>query len=530
MKRKIIVNKKIVIPALLILMLVVIGEVTYAYFTAGVEGNNEAKKAVAKTGIMSLQFDGTNIISLEGALPGAYHEIKFSVENTGTLETPYAIDFTEVTNTFVDKNDLVYQISSSNNGGKVEKWTILPSENKTIIPVAVISKGETQEYTLTIHFKETGDNQNDNQGKIFTGKVQVNNLSHSNYLAANVLSRNSISANTPEYKSVYDASKTSIYAMDDDLGTSYYFRGNVEKNYIDLGLTYKEPIELYTHKIFRTNIQADSLFETYADAELFCLLNYFDYNYDTEDDCKKDIVSYIKQAEDPLLFRITRINGDGSVRLIADDIVGVSQFNNLDYRLAKNVGYTYDNSEANIPDGTNSTIKTYLESWYNSYLSSLDNLIVNSVYCNDTSIISSLNHTNFTINAHGSYNRLKNSNPSLICPETTLNYGGKYIEKIGLLTVDEVLLAGVSDEKFSYYTHYLVENAMWFTQSAYSSSVANGDSDYSGAQLIYKVDYSGQINSANADYYAGVKPVFSLKNDVKVVSGDGTKSNPYKIF
>ena len=61
-----------------------------------------------------------------------------------------------------------------------------------------------------------------------------------------------------------------------------------------------------------------------------------------------------------MLWRIVRVNGDGTIRLIADGAIGNSKFNE-DYDDKKYVGYTYDNSSPNVQDGTNSTIKTYLE-------------------------------------------------------------------------------------------------------------------------------------------------------------------------
>ena len=122
---------------------------------------------------MSLKLDGTKITSLNGALPGAKHTINFSVENTGTLETTYSLDMINVTNNFADKNDLVYSVTSTNNGGQ-KQTTIASSSNQTILSGVKIAPAEIQEYSLTLHFKETGDNQNDNQGKAFSGLIQLN--------------------------------------------------------------------------------------------------------------------------------------------------------------------------------------------------------------------------------------------------------------------------------------------------------------------------------------------------------------------
>ena len=104
---------------------------------------------------------------------GAEHTINFSVENTGTLEATYSIDMINITNNFADKKDLVYSITSTNNGGQ-KQTTIAPSSNQTILSGVKIAADEKQEYSLTLNFKETGDNQNDNQGKAFSGLIQLN--------------------------------------------------------------------------------------------------------------------------------------------------------------------------------------------------------------------------------------------------------------------------------------------------------------------------------------------------------------------
>lgn len=113
---KIKVNKTVVTLSLCALALLIAGGISYAYFTASVIGNSEAKGVNVESGTMSLKLDGTKITSLNGALPGAEHTINFSLENTGTLEATYSIDMINITNNFADKKDLVYSITSTNNG------------------------------------------------------------------------------------------------------------------------------------------------------------------------------------------------------------------------------------------------------------------------------------------------------------------------------------------------------------------------------------------------------------------------------
>lgn len=167
-------NKSVIILSLCALFLIISGGITYAYFTASVSGNDTAKAVEITTGTMALKLDGTTITSLNNAYPGAYHTIKFSVENTGTLPVTYSLTMIDVENTFVN-NELIYSISSTNSGGSINS-AIAPLENTNLITNITIQPDVIQEYTMTLHFKETGSNQNSNQGALFSGKVQIINL------------------------------------------------------------------------------------------------------------------------------------------------------------------------------------------------------------------------------------------------------------------------------------------------------------------------------------------------------------------
>ena len=51
---------------------------------------------------------------------------------------------------------------------------------------------------------------------------------------------------------------------------------------------------------------------------------------------------------------------------------------------------------------------------------------------------------------------------------------------------------------------------------------------FSDTELWY-VEHSGVITHQNCQFEYGVRPVVNLRNDVKVVEGDGTESNPYRL-
>ena len=200
-------NKKIVTISLCALFLVIIGGISYAYFTASVTGNDTAKEVHAYAGTMTLKLDGTTIVSpSQNMLPGTSHTINFSVENTGSLTTTYELDMKEVYNDFATKSELVYSLKR--NEEQILEEIEAPSIDAIILPAVVIDPQEIQNYELTINFKETGTDQNYNQNKTFSGKVQISGIDSSNYLQAKVLAR-SINTTEPELNSADPVTKVS---------------------------------------------------------------------------------------------------------------------------------------------------------------------------------------------------------------------------------------------------------------------------------------------------------------------------------
>lgn len=155
---------------------------TFAYFTARVSGNDEASSVVVNTAqIGTITFETTNEIKLEDAYPGiTSNELEFSVaaDDKSTTNVKYALVWDQIDNQFVEQSDLVYTLSGSSNNE--DSNGLVPNVNEVQVPntkatigVGSLSPKETHTYRLSVKFKETGSNQNANQGKSFTGKIQV---------------------------------------------------------------------------------------------------------------------------------------------------------------------------------------------------------------------------------------------------------------------------------------------------------------------------------------------------------------------
>lgn len=249
-------------------------------------------------------------------------------------------------------------------------------------------------------------------------------------------------------------------------------------------------------------------------------------------------------------WRVIGLNKDKSIRLIADFNIGAVKYNTTDNKFdnLKYFGYTYDNSAVNVQDGTKSTIKKYLDDWYNKNLKEYDNYIVPSEFINLTT----------THRTEGSSsNRRYYYSKDYIWPEGTtrwgmsyydltdkfnLNYGGLYKEKIGLMSAKEISNSGFLNGEISKNTglnslleHFLQKDYTWWTMSpsyARENRTYNRDLkkyDYSYDMTVMTVDNNGIKESDIMADNVYVRPVISLKAGSQA-TGRGTKSDPYNII
>lgn len=193
------------------------------------------------------------------------------------------------------------------------------------------------------------------------------------------------------------------------------------------------------------------------------------------------------------LWKILRINEDGSIRIISNSAPISSSYN-------------VTNSIIN-PDYETSEMKTNIESWYDNNLNIYDSYINYSRFCNDKS-------GNF-------YNRWSSGKATLNCPSGS----NEIISKIGLISADELVYSGTSFTKQS--SNEMLRNLYnTFTLTSYGNgfgmSLVLPNSNVSGnyIRIIYPVNYNSVRNAF---------PVISLNKDVVVSSGVGTQNSPYVI-
>lgn len=201
-------------------------------------------------------------------------------------------------------------------------------------------------------------------------------------------------------------------------------------------------------------------------------------------------------------------------------------------------GLFSDSYETATTNAEDSLVKQEIDKWYEDNILNntdsngnlLSDYLSDEVFCNDRSLRSG-NGYNFDANATVSYfpyyRNISNKSPSLLCKEkndrfTVSNtYGNTDLKyPIGLITVDEVALAGGMYSGMNYKYYLYIGYSYWTMSPTYFLST------YAITQA-HAVNDSGAISSYVVSGTAGVRPVINLSSEVQLADGIGTEEDPY---
>lgn len=320
-----------------------------------------------------------------------------------------------------------------------------------------------------------------------------------------------------------------IYEEEDDLGISCYFRGDIDYNYVKFG-------------------KNSSGFDMY--------------------------------------WRIIRINGDGSIRMIYDGTQAHANSNSSEDRHLENIKFTenHENSNGNVgymygrldaddyqtehENLHDNAIKEYIDDWYEDVFlnTTYEEKISDAIYCNDRKYLTDNNiykmwlgdeWEDFTYINYGydnletlyglnnritfgeSFGITESINPTLKCeqindrftlknsvlyPKDGEGTNEKLTYPIGLITADELIFGGGYR-----YTNSSFEKSYTYLYNGnkYFWTMTAGSWVGGGARMF--VGYNGGVlDDYSVLNYFGVRPVISLKKGV-LQYGTGTSSDPFRV-
>ena len=565
-------NKKIVMVSALLMIIILIIGFTYAYWTRNFtqSGTNISKykcfNVTYKENVEGITLENGYPISDEEGLQQEPYEVE--IENTCETVASYNVVLNKMNTTTVKDeyikigmNEEVKKLSELNtidstlenaSYGKILKTGVLGVKESTTISIRSWMDIETPEI--------------EGANKIFENKITIESAAGNKQLAALILANNPINTSTPDFSSGEPTAKSyketdptegnpnlnSTKAGNKALGSSYTFNKTTGRyTLVDTktNQTYDESsigkytcnnttskcstmykinsvtdttvnnVDTYTSKGNYNKLTKAILYESNKTSKIYSQSGM----YKAEDDDGESYYfrgkidnNYVSFANN--LWRIVRINGDGSIRLILEGLTtkrSISMFYTRNNERICNSSNPCDNNV-----GIASPAKKNLQTWYENTLVTYDDKIVESRYCNDTSFVYSSDDRIY----YGAYERLHDTNkPILKCPETQSTSGGAYKLKIGLLSADEANMAGLKPLfPYSMYagTNYLIfESSAWTTMSLGSSTVSG---------TLFNIGFTGSI-AGQYHNTSFLRPVINLKSDIQITSGDGSKSNPYVV-
>ena len=176
---------------------------------------------------------------------------------------------------------------------------------------------------------------------------------------------------------------------------------------------------------------------------------------------------------------------------------------------------------ANDVNKNDSTIKVYIDNWYEYNLASYEDKLEDTVFCNDRRVLY-LNGWNPNGGSTSNILQFKNystSNQSLVCANETDRFSVNNTKAqlkypIGLLSVPELSLAGYGT------SHYFNDGqGVWLASPEYFNINSAGVSAVGTSGW----SYGNVLNSV------GVRPSVSLKPKTYFSSGDGSFTAPFVI-
>ena len=381
-------------------------------------------------------------------------------------------------------------------------------------------------------------------------------------------------------------SEQGLYAVEDDYGTSYIYRGDVENNNVYFGGFYWKIIRMNGDGSIRMiysgttpdaienatsiNNRTYQYNTTYPDptyvgymygkdfsihtsnettyTNIVALTEYYfgsSYEFDEETETFKltgDITSGTftemqdQFADYPYTCKLT--NGTGSCPVM----IKVNSYINETRVRAQYISYSSNNYENTLTNDNDSTVKTVIDNWYETNIvgktdsasNLLTNYIVDGTFCNDRTFASNNNGNGYSLvpaTRYSSFKRLyqdSNKTATLKCSQQSDKFSTTTSRGNGDLTYPVALIT--ADEvafaggktNTKNQDYYLRTNGYYFTMTP---SLFEAGTAYARVYGVYSMGELYQWSRITNSF--SVRPVINLRSDVLISQGDGTVENPF---
>ena len=606
-KQKIIVST----TGIFLVLLILVG-LTYAYFLTRINGNTNDKSISVTTANLRLVYsDGTDgVIGGTNIEPSdTVYTKTFTVKSEGNKNIEYGVYLINVINQLTRKEDIKYTLECTTDGtikcnGVNE--TTFPSGISQLI-TNTIEPGKTHTYTFKFTYKDTGTDQSIDMGKELSAKIQIfGKLPSGEYfpyeegtLSYNIINnaKNNLNGtelvDTPntkvaeEISTKWSTGEFEEQELDMSSQSSWYYGSTYndaqpwnggsgtnsvsECNDTIVGkyISYPTVGKSWYIKSCKNSTVAITAVEVYDyEKELSITVDDYGISYYYRGNVIDNYVNFAGMC-----WRVVRIAGDGSIKLILEDQdeeCSKTMDGNWDIPTTTggttkkgNFGYTQHAANTlTASDGTQNSSTIFLMNYLNggtnnstsmatafknfqtgSLANYLDELKAGDWCLNDKAYATSSDNTTALTNQeildkqvkntsfyYDSYVRLQGKEtkePTLKCNGTNMN---KFVDNtdmyVGTLTADEIVYAGgkVEDSNTDYYliNDYQKSNGLYFC----SFSLDSFDNYFDSAFFVF---YGGNLRSEHMNLNSSLRPAISLKSNTQISNGNGTKENPYVV-
>ena len=549
----------------------------------------------------SNEINLTNMYPISDEEGRALTPLTFTLKNTCSMSAKYTLNLEMLEGTTLNSNYLavlvnnkdIKLLSSYNTATTVIKGS---TESRTL-DTGTLAPNGSKDYSISLWMDKSVTLSDDSQNKTFKSKVVIDAVATETAMDKIIASVDT-TGKCPTINSDGTVNVTGDEATDgyvcsasDAYGTSYYYRGNVTNNYVKFADKYWRIIRINGDGTVRVIYDGTSVHtngESSTDRQIgTSMFNYYWKKDNVQETTNSYVyydnagVGYMYGNRDAIVesteyYTSTSFTNTNTYYIakeytydattdrftlkdpiavlgsaMTSDYVGYYTFgstsatssNSYVYKI---FGVTAGDSSASVKYGyvrygtsskevaqtntNDSTIKTYLDNWYQTNISGTENeqYLADNIFCNDRSFSSSNSGTGAGVsetyynwyNWHVSKSNLKcpQQNDAFTVSDTT-NGNGALTYPIGLITTDEVVLAGGWSSSNSGYYLY---SGSWYWAS--SPSAFNGDFAY--VRIVYSDGYANHDDIVLGN--GGVRPVFNLKAEI-LLQGSGTATDPYRI-
>ncbi len=519
----------------------------------------------------------------------------FTITNSGDVDAYYTVSNEEELANTLDTNYLKMRLTGSDGyDSGIKRLKDIGTGTYRIVDETSLATGKSVTYKLYLWISSDADNSV--QDKVYKSKIVVSSTSNrvgDTYCLDNGFTKLSdcmlvinnhektadIAKTNIKAKGTPDFSKTAttdegLFMAEDDEGESYYYRGAVKNNYVSFAGFIWRIIRrngdgsirmIYSGKSTSDTGDAVTIGNSQFNSK-FWDLTYVGYKYNedfslhenngtTAYDWFTNTTKYNFGTGYTFDTSTKKFTLTGDIKQLTwndnhEEIVNnqlysclntscnvvykIVGYNSATQMIVQPISYSSNSLLTSQTNKTDSPIKTKLDNWYKTNMTSYTSKLADETFCSDRSITSGSGYLTTPTTTYGAYGRLQDGKkPSLKCSQDNdkfkvSNESAKLDYPVGLILADEVAFAGgrgYYNEAYSPNSNYYLYNGKYF----WTLSPSHFSSNYSYARVWYVMPSGCLLHWEGVTSSFGVRPVINLRADTLITKGDGSALSPFVV-